>query len=201
MKASNWMSMFAAVAAVSFARPALADDATLYAAHAGALLQYADAEVQVLFGGFLAKEFDPELVKSTLTELERSITGAKRSIERSRIIADDQKLEGEYTKLLDVVKRAEKQLTKLSSDVEAQTGKGGGDGEEPAAPQEESKSEGGEAAEGEPEAKRDWNLLKNGAGWLYLDLKDARTAHAAVSKKLKGTAVKAPPKPAGKREG
>ncbi|MCK6548061.1 hypothetical protein L6R52_19575 [Myxococcota bacterium] len=200
MKASNWVSMFAAVAAVSLARPALADDATLHAAQAGALLQYADAEVQVLFGCFLAKEFDPELVKSTLSELERSITGAKRSIERSRIIADDQKLEGEYTKLLDIVKRAEKQLSKLAADVEEQTGKGGGDGEEKAAPQEESKAEGGDA-EGEVEAKRDWNLLKNGAGWLYVDIKDARTAHGNVSKKLKGTGVKAPPKPAGKREG
>jgi hypothetical protein len=183
------MTTAIAIAPISSAR---AEDPMLHHAHSGALLAYADAEVQVLYNTFLAKEFDPELAKTTLKELERTVNTAKRSVDRTRLmLGDDSKLEPEFAKLIDVLKRAEKQLSNLNTDVEEQTGE-----KEEGEPSDHR----GDDAPKDEAPKLDWNLLKNGASWLYADIKEARAMHATVGKKLKGSALKPPPKPAGKRE-
>lgn len=169
---------------------ARAEDAHLYHAQSGALLTFAEAEITILYNVLLAKEFDPEIVKGLLKDLERSVNDAKRTIDRTRIILGDEKLEPEFTKMLDIVKKAESQVTRLATDVEEQTGE-----------KEEAPSDHREEPEEEAPKNRDWNLLKNDASWLFQDLKDARAAHAALAKKLKGVApMKTPPKATGKRD-
>jgi hypothetical protein len=181
---------FAVSLAAFAARDASAQEAHLYHAHSGALLAFADAEATVFYNALLAKEFDPEIAKTLLGDLERAVNDAKRAIDRTRIILADEKLEPDMVKLLDIVKRAESQLGRLNTDVEEQTGE-----------KEDEPSDHRDDDEGEDEPKRrDWNLLKNGASWVYQDIKDARAQHAAVGKKIKGAApLKSPPKPAGKR--
>ncbi len=178
--------------ALSVASTARAEDAHLYHAQSGALLTFAEAEATIIFNALLAKEFDPELAKTLLKDLERSINDAKRAIDRTRIILGDEKLEPDLVKLLDIVKRAESQVTRLSTNVEEQTGE-----------KEEEPSDHRNDDEGEEAPKtRDWNLLKNDTAWLAQDIKDARAAHTAFTKKLKGaTPMKPPPKAAGKRDG
>jgi hypothetical protein len=171
------------------ANVARAEEAHLYHAQSGALLAFADAEVMILFNALLAKEFDPEIVKGLLKDLERSVNDAKRSVDRTRIVLGDEKLEPEFVKLLDVIKRAESQVTRLSTDIEEQTGE-----------KEEEPSDHRNDEEPEEPKKADWNLLKNDAAWLYQDIKDARAQHATVGKKLKGAPLKAPPKASGKRD-
>jgi hypothetical protein len=182
--------LFVSLAAVAIAGTARAEEAHLYHAQSGALLAYADAATTIIYNALLAKEFDPEIAKTLIKDLERSVNDAKRTIDRTRIILGDEKLEPEFTKLLDIVKRAESQVTRFGTDIEEQTGE-----KEP-----EASDHRDDDAEEEPK-KHDWTLLKNDAAWLFQDIKDARTAHAAVGKKLKGsTPMKTPPKAAGKRD-
>jgi hypothetical protein len=188
MKKAVWVVSFLAAGALS--TNARAEDAFLHHAHAGALLAYAEQEVQILYATFLAKEFDPELAKTLLKELERSLNDSKRSVDRTRLILGEDKMEPELTKLLDLVKRAESQLRDLSTDVEEQTG----------SKEEESDHRDELSDEEKSGPKRDWGLLKNGASWLYQDIKDARAFHGNVGKKLKGGPLKMPTKPSGKRE-
>lgn len=171
------------------ATTARAEDAHLYHAQSGALLTFAEAEVTIMFNALLAKEFDPELAKTLIKDLERSINDAKRAIDRTRIILGDEKLEPDLVKILDIVKRAESQVTRLSTNIEEQTGE-----------KEEEPSDHREEETEEAPKTRDWNLLKNDASWLAQDIKDARAAHTAFSKKLKSAPMKAPPKAAGKRD-
>lgn len=165
-------------------------DATLHHAQSGALLAYAEAEVSLLYSALLAKELDPDLLKATLKELERSLGLAKKSVDRTMLMLADPKLEPDLKKLLEAVKQAEKQLTALATDIEEQTGE-----------KEKEPSDHREEEEGEKEEpKRDWKILQSGTSWLAADIKDARALHASNAKKLKGIGVKTPPKPSGKRE-
>src|SRR5262245_13946880 len=100
---------------------ASAEEARLYHGQSGVMLVFADGMTTILYNALLAKEFDPEIVKTLPKDLERMINDAKRAIDRTRIILGDEKLEPEFTKLLDVVKRAESQLGRLSTDIEEQT--------------------------------------------------------------------------------
>jgi hypothetical protein len=172
---------------------ARAEDAFLHYAQSGALLSYAEAEVQVLYAAFSAKEFDPELAKVLLKELDRSLNDAKKSADRAQVLVGDEKIEPEFTKLMDLVKRCETQLRDLTNDVEEQTG--AKESDEPKDHRDD--VEPNDDASG---PKHDWALLKNGAAWLFQDIKDARAHHAAMGKKLKGGPIKPPAKPSGKRE-
>lgn len=188
----NWIvGSLVALGAVAFSTSARAEDASLYHAESGALLAFADADVTIVYNVLLAKEFDPELAKTLLKDLERSVNDAKRAIDRTRIVLGDEKLEPEFVKLLDVVKRAESMVTRFTTDVEEQTGS-----------KEDEPSDHRDDEEGSDTPKHhDWNLLKNDAAWLFQDIKDARTMHAAVGKKIKGAApLKSPPKASGKRD-
>ncbi len=170
-------------------KDARAEDAVLHHAHSGALLLYSEAEAVILYNSFLAKEFDPDLAKTVLKELERSLNDAKKSIDRTRLVVGDQKLEQEFAKLLDIMKRAETQLRDLSTDVEEQTGQ-----------KESEPSDHKDELDGEEKTTtHDWALLKNEASWLHQDIKDARAFHQMLGKKVKGTPMKPPPKPSGKR--
>lgn len=170
-----------------------AEDAALHHVQSGALLAYAEAEVKILYAAIAAKEFDPELTKAILKELERTINGAKKSVDRtlSLLTSEDSKGEPELQRFRDLVKGAETQLGKLTTDVEEQT-----------APEEEAKSgpREGEEDEGKEPIKRDWELLKTGTGWLYVDLLACLEAQARLIKKLDVKPLAAPPKPRAKRE-
>src|SRR5688572_27075747 len=85
------MGTIAALAIAGSGAPAQAQepDATLHHAQSGALLGYAESEVQILYSTFLAKEFDPDLTKATMKELERAIGAAKKSVDRTMLILGD----------------------------------------------------------------------------------------------------------------
>jgi hypothetical protein len=171
---------------------ARAEEAYLHHAQSGALLAYAETEMQIIYGTLLSKEFDPELAKTLAKELDRSLSDAKKAVDRTRLVAGEDKLEPDFTKMLDIIRRAEKQLSEFSTDIEEQTGTKEA---EPTDHREDLE------AAGESKApKGDWNLLKRDAAWLNQDIKDARAQHAAIGKKLKGGPLKPLPKPAGKRD-
>jgi hypothetical protein len=175
-----------------FTVEARAEDAYLHHAHSGSLLAYAESEVAIVYATFLAKEFDPELAKTITKELGRSLNDAKKAVDRTRLVASEDKLEGDFSKLLDILRRSEKQVTDLTTDIEEQTGTKEA---EPSDHRDDLESAGERKAK-----KGDWTLLKNDAAWLNQDIKDARALHASIAKKLKGGPVKPPPKPSGKRE-
>lgn len=171
------------------ARPAMAEEVQLHYAEGGALLAYADAEAVLLNGALTAREFDPELVAMLVGELERAVSDAKRMIDRAQILLGDEKLAGDFTKVLEALRRAEGQVAKLKADIERETAS-------KAEPSSDHRDD--EASEAEP-ASRDWSLLRTGVGWLYADIKDARTMHAMLGKRLKGAPLKAPTRPTTKR--
>lgn len=161
----------------------------LYFHQTGALLAYAEAEVKILNTALLAKEFDPDLAKKTVQEIDRTLGAAKQTVDRVTALLPEKlsKNEPALVKLRELIKNTEDQLQRLGTDIEEQT-----------APRQEDEvsDELEEAASG---PTHDWDLLKNGCGWLYVDLKTARTAYAKLAKGLRVKGVSTPKKPRGKR--
>lgn len=175
---------------------ALAQSHDLQYAQAGALLTYAQAELNLLYAALTDKQFDPKLTKDTIDELNRSLQDAKKRIDRTIALLPENKAKAEpdLEKLRAQIKTCQDSLTKLANDIEEQT----------AAPSDE------EGGLGEPKtnddelpaeegAQRDWELLKRGTGWLGVDLAAARKSYARLARKVGVRRIKTPPKPRGKR--
>lgn len=164
---------------------AQAQDHGLYYAQSSALLTYADAEIRLLYASVTAKEFDPALTKSLVKELERTMSEAKRKLDRVSTLMPEKykKQEPAIQKVRDKMIKVENQLQRLATDIEEQT-KGLGEEEE---------------EEDEEPVTRDWTLLKNGAGWLAQDLKAAKSGFAKLARKLGVRPLPSPKRPRGKR--
>lgn len=194
----NWkLGLFVAcaVAATSVPGTARAQDYTLHYTQAGALLDYSEVELRILYAAVTAREYDPKVTKDTLAELKDALGKAKRHAGRAATLLPENLMKHEpaVEKLRAEIGKAEDQLVKLSTDIEEQTKALFADEEE---------VELGERAEDSGEAapaKTDWDLLKKGAGWLGVDLKGCKRMHKSLARKLKVKGLKAPPKPRGKR--
>lgn len=165
----------------------------LYFAQAGALLQYAQGEINILYGALTAKEFDPKITKDTVEELDRTLSAAKRSVDRviALLPEDLGKNAPDLEKLRASIKQCEDALNKLGNDITEQTGS-----------TEEAEAELGSRPDEDLEEappQRDWELLKRGTGWLSVDLDDAKAKYNGLARKLKLKGLKSPPKPRGKR--
>ena len=195
---SIWFSMLLAGATLAPAS-ALAQDAGLYHAQSGTLLTYAETETRVLYAVLTAQEFDVELTRSMVEELKRSIADAKKSVDRSTALLSEsqQKLAPDFQKLREGVKAAEDQVVKLAADIQTEVKARASDDD---SNEGEPVPEGGaEAAEKEKGPPPNWQLLKDGAGWLAIDLAAARSLHAKLAKSVKMPALAGPPKPKTKR--
>lgn len=183
------LSTFASLAILAQAPTAAAQGADLHYAQAGALLTYAESEVRILYAALSAKEFDPSITKSVIDELTRALNESKKRVDRTIPLLDekDKAVEPDMLKLREAIKKCEDELTKLNTDIEEQTGAKGDD--------EEKKDD-----DEEERPQTDWELLKRGTSWLSQDIGNAKTAYAALAKKLKLPTLAAPPKPKGKRE-
>jgi hypothetical protein len=179
------------LAALVSMTPAVASAQTheIYFHQTGALLQYSEAVVKILFAGITAKEFDTESTKRTMEELERAVSSAKNMVDRLQgsLPENMSSFEADLVKFRGEVKTAEDHLVKLKNDIEEQTGKGGDE-------------EGGPDEEEGKTGPHDWDLLKKGCGWLANDLATAKGTYAKLAVRLKVKPVKAVPKPSGKRE-
>ncbi len=178
--------------ALLLASPAVASaqQHEIYFHQTGALLQYGEAETKILYAAITAKEFDPEATKRTVEELERTLGSAKGMVDRVQALLPEglASVEPDLVKLREQVKAAEDQLRKLATDIEEQTGSKEGD-EEPELDE-----------EGKQTPQRDWDLLKKGCGWLWIDLSTAKGSYAKLALRLKVKPVKLIPKPSGKRQ-
>lgn len=183
------------LAATSLPQTAQAQDYSLHYVQAGALLDYADAEVRVLYAAVTAREYDPKVTKDTLKELKETLDKAKRHAGRAGTLLPENLMKHEpaVEKLRGEISKAEDQLVKLATDIDEQT---------KALFADEAEVELGERSEdtGEAEpAKTDWDLLKKGTGWLGVDIAGARRMHKSLARKIKVKGLKFPPKPRGKR--
>lgn len=163
----------------------------LYFHQTGALLNYADAEVRILYAALTAKEFDPDLTKRTVEELDRTLSATKKNIDRVTALLPEKltKVQPALVKFREQVKNTEDQLQKLATDIEEQT-----------APKELEGDLADELEQAAAEPTRDWNLLKNGCGWLYVDIKTSKSAYAKLARQLRVKPVRTPRRPRGKRK-
>ena len=169
---------------------AWAEQHELYFHQTGALLNYAEAEVRILYAVLSAKQFDPDLAKKTVAELDRTFAAAKKSTDRATAHLPEKLASNEpaLIKLRELIKNSEDQLQRLATDIEEQT----------AAPEADPDTQ-DELEEAASAPTRDWELLKSGCGWLGVDLKAARSAYSKLVRKLKLRPVRAPKQPRGKR--
>jgi hypothetical protein len=172
---------------------ASAQDAGPHHVRAGAHLALADEDTKLLFAVMTAKVFDVELTKTLSGDLKKAIAEAKSSVFRASALTEDQKLEADFKKLQEALKRAEDAQAKLDGDIKAETS--GLTVAEDDNPDLEA------AAGSKPEAAKQpkWELLKEGAGALYKEIGDARALHGKLAKALKTPALKAPPAPKAKK--
>lgn len=186
----------AAMAAFGIARPAAAQDHGLHHVQAGALLDYSETQIKILYAAVTAKVYDPKVTKDTLEELKRTLGAAKRHAGRTGTLLPENLMKHEPAaeKLRAAISKAEDQLAKLATDIEEQT-KSLTAGEEEVELGERADDSAGDA---EP-ATIDWQLLKNGVGWLNVDVRGAKSLHKALGRKIRVKSLRAPPKPRGKR--
>ncbi len=179
---------------LGFAAPAQAQDYSLHYAQAGALLDYSNVQVKLLYASVTALEYDANTTKNTVAELKRSLGDAKRHAGRAATLLPEKmmKHEAQVEKLRAVISKAEDQLMKLATDIDEQT---------KALTAEDSEVELGERTDDEAvaPAQVDWDLLKKGTGWLGVDVSAARRLHKSVARKIKVKGLRSPPKPRGKR--
>lgn len=152
---------------------------------AGASLAHAETEVRILYTAITAKAFDLGFTKATLTQVEQALSKAKSSIDRAETLLPE-KMSGKSKALLalrEEVVAAEAQLEKLGAAVVEQTKVLTIEDED-------------EAAELPP---TDWKLLETETGWLYVDVKKAKSSYARLVKPLKVKPAKKVRKPRGKR--
>ena len=174
---------------------AQAQDAGLHHAQTNSLLGFASSEVKVLAAALGARQFDLELTQSITKELKRTITDAKKSVDRTSALLDEkqEKLQPKFEALRAILVTAEKQVTKLEKDLDGSV-----------TPYiEQFLDEGSddlELAKTEKVAEPDWDAIKAHAGWLNIDIGAARKAHGKLSSGAKMPRLRTPPKPKGKRQ-
>ncbi len=169
---------------------ALAQDAALHHARAGAMLAAADEDTKILYAVLNAKVFDVELSKTLLSDLKRAVGEAKSSAFRASQLTEDEKVGAELAKLDESIRAVEASHQKLDADLKSETKDMKIDEDNPdIAPAAGSKpaEEGGK--------QPNWELLKDGVGALYADIGAAKALHVKLGKLVKATALKAPPAP------
>lgn len=170
---------------IGIATPAAAQDHRLHLGQAGALLDYAEFESRLLYAAVTARVFDLSLTQSTVEELNRSLTAAKKSLDR----ADALLPEGEESaskailSIRNQLVQAERQLQAFSDLLQAEAA---------ALDDEDAEVEEGEARQ------TDWQGLKSGAGWLAKDVRTALSGHRGLAKRM-GIRVAPAPAPRGER--
>lgn len=186
------------MAVMGLAKPAQAQDHSLHFAQAGALLDYSDAELRILYAAVTAREYDPKVTKETVEELKRALGDAKRYAGRASTLLPEKlaKHEPQVEKLRSAISAAEDQLTKLATDIDEQT-KSLTSGDEEVELGSRAEAEDAEGA-AEP-ATVNWDLLKSGTGWLSVDVGEARKMYKGLAGKLGVRSLPAAPKPRGKR--
>ncbi|MBI2372564.1 MAG: hypothetical protein HYV07_01065 [Deltaproteobacteria bacterium] len=179
--------------AAALPNAALAQNAELYHAHATNSLVFAESEAKVLYGVIAAKVFEPDLSKSTLSEIKKAVLDAKKSTDRAKALLDEKqaKIDPEFEKMRAVFAALETQLEKTKELVSDQT-KG-------LAVADEGSLEAKGPAEEKAAVQPDWQAMKDQASWLFLDLTEALKKHRDLAKKLGGS-LPAPAKPKAKRE-
>ena len=165
------------------------------------MLDHAVGETKVLYAALSAREFDFDMTLRLAAETKRAIRDAKRAVDRSTdsLTEKQEKLRPEMKKLRDAVKAAEDQLAKVEKAIGSQV--------KPWMEAELEEEEEGESeladdvadkpAKAPPEP--DWDLIKGGIGWLYVDLSKAQSLHGRIAKKVKMPRLRTPPKPKGSR--
>lgn len=194
MKYKTGLFALAAVVTMGVAKPAAAQDYALHYVHAGALLDYAEVELKILYAAVTARQYDPKITKDTLEELKRVLRDAKNQAGRAATLLPENLMKHEpaVEKLRSQISAAEDQLTKLATDIDEQTKSLFAEEEV------ELGERSDDTGEAEP-AKVDWDLLKKGTGWLNVDVQSAQRMHKSLARKIKVGRLKAPPKPRGKR--
>lgn len=188
MNARTVSTVFA-LGLVGSAAEAGASEHELYFAQAGAMLNYAEAEVRVLYAAVTQRVFDPTVTKQALDELERILTLAKRQAGRASTLLPEplEKHQEAMGELKDAIIAAERQLEKSREIIE---------GAIEALTAEESEVE-DEEEEGTPQT--DWAAIRTSAAWLAQDIKGARTTYAGIARRLPAKALRFPPPPRQKR--
>ncbi len=173
---------------------ASAQEPDLHHVRAGLQLASAADGTKLIYAALSAKIFDVGLTRSLVEEVERSVQDAKKSSDRAQALLPESKqsLEAEFEKLRTVIKRAEDQVQKLKQVLTEETQ--GLEAEDQEGGALDARDDGAAAS-----AQPKWSLLKDEAGWLYLDVSDARGLHQKLGPKLKAPGLSAPPKPKSKR--
>lgn len=168
---------------------ARASEHELYYAQAGGMLNYAEAEVRILYAAVTQRIFDPTITRQSTEELERILTLAKRQVGRAGTLLPE-KL-SKHQDGIDAIKEkiiaAERQLEKCKeityAAIEALTA--------------EEVEEELDEEEGAPAT--DWSAIRTACAWVAQDIKAARTSYAAATKRLAIKPVRFPPPPSGSR--
>lgn len=186
------------MAVLGMSKPAQAQDYSLHFAQAGALLDYSNVELRILYAAVTAREYDPKVTKDTVAELKRSLGDAKRHAGRTATLLPEKlaKHEAAVEKLRSAISAAEDQLSKLATDIDEQTKSLFAEDEEVELGERSADDEGEGGGEAAPV---NWDLLKSGTGWLGVDIGVAKKQHRKLSSRLKIRSLKAAPKPRGKR--
>ncbi len=166
-------------------RAAHADDAGLYHARAGLMLESADQAVRLFFTALSAKDLDLELSKTALADAKRALAEAKSSLFRASQLVEAKGAEGDFKKAEEQLSRALESLSKLEGDFKDETANMKLD------------DENGESTKDDEEGGKqpDWDLLRGDTSQLHADVAQARGLHGKLSKAAKASPLKAPPPP------
>jgi hypothetical protein len=169
------------------AQTARASEHELYYAQAGAMLDYAGAEVRILYAAVTQRIFDPTITRQASDELERTLEQAKRQVRRTGALLPESmsKHEDAVGALEEQIIGAERQLEKFDTIVEAAITALTADEDE--------------LEEGEEPPETDWAALRSSCAWLAKDIEKAKRTHAGVARRLGMKPLRSPPTPRGER--
>jgi hypothetical protein len=189
----HWLFGLAGMVVMGMATSARADADTLerYVLYAGLHLNFAEAQLRILYSGLSPKTFDGDITEQVLKGIQLSLEEAERSLGRAEMKLDAKhaKWTPKLRELREDIAAASEQLRVLATDVDEQTN-GSGESEGEDALEKAAASEG-----------RDFDLLRTTAGWLYEDLTKAEKNYAGVVKTLKLSPPDPPKRPKGTRPG
>jgi len=164
--------------------PAQASEHELYYAHAGAMLDFAEAEVRVVYAAVTQRVFDPTITRQSTEELERVLEQSKRQVGRAATLLPEklEKHRDAIEQLKQQIIAAERQLEKMKTIIEETV-------EAQSVDEEEEELEEGEAP------KADWAGMQASCAWLAKDVRQAKATHAALATRLGIKPLRAPPAP------
>lgn len=187
MKALRWLAFAAVLAGPA---TAAAQNHDLHMAQAGALIDYAKVETRLLYSVMSARVFDLALANASVEELARTLSAAKKSLDRTDALLPES-MSGQSPRILkvrDQLVRAERQLEAFKSLLEQET----------AAMSAEEDEEDEEAEEGEEPRRTDWAGMKTSVAWLAKDVGSVDASYSTLAKSM-GIRLKTPPAPRGAR--